>query len=221
MISPARCSSEQTSRICRSSARARTQSAVAPGLASPGRTSPCIARCAWADAVMRAAEVMMKETSIESHRRKEAPNAARLGRLHARGSRALTPIVASAAPCESAADAQPSCMQVTQSPCIQICVIDPAARLCVGCGRTLDEISRWAWMSPVSAAPSWIRCPRGSRRRTCRSPLLPRERAAAGSGSAEPGPGRLRSASAPVDNTATIDSRAGARRGEFVPVCIG
>jgi uncharacterized protein len=40
-------------------------------------------------------------------------------------------------------------MQVTESPCVQICVIDPVARLCVGCGRTLDEISRWAWMSPV------------------------------------------------------------------------
>jgi predicted Fe-S protein YdhL (DUF1289 family) len=29
------------------------------------------------------------------------------------------------------------------SPCIKICEIDPASRLCRGCGRTLDEIARW------------------------------------------------------------------------------
>lgn len=38
-------------------------------------------------------------------------------------------------------------MEVTESPCIHVCTIDPASRLCVGCGRTLDEISRWAVMS--------------------------------------------------------------------------
>ncbi|WP_406855980.1 DUF1289 domain-containing protein [Alsobacter sp. KACC 23698] len=38
-------------------------------------------------------------------------------------------------------------MEITESPCVQVCVIDPAARLCVGCGRTIDEISRWAAMS--------------------------------------------------------------------------
>jgi predicted Fe-S protein YdhL (DUF1289 family) len=30
-----------------------------------------------------------------------------------------------------------------QTPCNKICTIDPAADLCVGCGRTLDEIARW------------------------------------------------------------------------------
>lgn len=39
-------------------------------------------------------------------------------------------------------------MQVTESPCIHVCTIDPASRLCVGCGRTLDEIGRWAIMTP-------------------------------------------------------------------------
>lgn len=29
------------------------------------------------------------------------------------------------------------------TPCRKICVIDPASRLCEGCGRTLDEIARW------------------------------------------------------------------------------
>jgi predicted Fe-S protein YdhL (DUF1289 family) len=29
------------------------------------------------------------------------------------------------------------------SPCIAVCVIDPASQLCLGCGRTLPEIARW------------------------------------------------------------------------------
>jgi len=32
------------------------------------------------------------------------------------------------------------------SPCIKVCVLDSAAR-CTGCGRTIDEIARWAQMS--------------------------------------------------------------------------
>ncbi|WP_421792213.1 DUF1289 domain-containing protein [Hyphobacterium sp.] len=29
------------------------------------------------------------------------------------------------------------------SPCKQICFVDPAAGLCVGCFRTLDELGQW------------------------------------------------------------------------------
>jgi len=29
------------------------------------------------------------------------------------------------------------------SPCVNICVIHPGARICVGCYRTGDEIARW------------------------------------------------------------------------------
>ena len=29
------------------------------------------------------------------------------------------------------------------SPCIQVCVIDPVTRFCMGCGRTGDEIASW------------------------------------------------------------------------------
>ncbi|MDM7255832.1 MAG: DUF1289 domain-containing protein [Paracoccus sp. (in: a-proteobacteria)] len=36
-----------------------------------------------------------------------------------------------------------------QSPCVKICVIDPAAGLCTGCLRTLDEIARWGSMTPA------------------------------------------------------------------------
>jgi uncharacterized protein len=32
------------------------------------------------------------------------------------------------------------------SPCIKVCVVDPALRICRGCGRTLDEIARWGGM---------------------------------------------------------------------------
>lgn len=37
------------------------------------------------------------------------------------------------------------------SPCVNVCVLD-AARICEGCGRTLDEIARWGGMS---AAEQW------------------------------------------------------------------
>lgn len=34
-----------------------------------------------------------------------------------------------------------------QSPCVKTCVIHPAARICVGCLRSIEEISRWGAMS--------------------------------------------------------------------------
>ena len=34
-----------------------------------------------------------------------------------------------------------------QTPCSKICTLDAARRRCTGCGRTLDEIARWASMS--------------------------------------------------------------------------
>jgi len=37
------------------------------------------------------------------------------------------------------------------SPCINVCVLD-AQRHCMGCRRTLDEITRW---SRMSAAEQW------------------------------------------------------------------
>lgn len=35
-----------------------------------------------------------------------------------------------------------------ESPCVKICVIHPQARVCVGCGRTGDEIARWTRLTP-------------------------------------------------------------------------
>jgi hypothetical protein len=33
------------------------------------------------------------------------------------------------------------------SPCVNVCQMDPRQGLCLGCARTLDEIARWASMS--------------------------------------------------------------------------
>ena len=33
------------------------------------------------------------------------------------------------------------------SPCTKVCTIDPRSGLCLGCGRTLDEIGRWTSFS--------------------------------------------------------------------------
>lgn len=30
-----------------------------------------------------------------------------------------------------------------ETPCISVCMMDPATNLCFGCGRTLPEIARW------------------------------------------------------------------------------
>jgi uncharacterized protein len=32
------------------------------------------------------------------------------------------------------------------SPCVKVCTLDARAGLCLGCGRTLDEIERWMRM---------------------------------------------------------------------------
>jgi predicted Fe-S protein YdhL (DUF1289 family) len=35
------------------------------------------------------------------------------------------------------------------SPCIHVCLMDYAQGLCIGCHRTLDEITHWINYSPV------------------------------------------------------------------------
>ncbi|SFR46982.1 DUF1289 domain-containing protein [Litoreibacter janthinus] len=34
-----------------------------------------------------------------------------------------------------------------ESPCIKVCVVHPAERICTGCLRTIDEIGAWSRMS--------------------------------------------------------------------------
>jgi len=35
-----------------------------------------------------------------------------------------------------------------ESPCVRVCVVHPEARICTGCLRTIDEITRWSKLSP-------------------------------------------------------------------------
>jgi uncharacterized protein len=35
------------------------------------------------------------------------------------------------------------------SPCNHVCAVHPTARICVGCGRALDEIARWIALSEI------------------------------------------------------------------------
>jgi uncharacterized protein len=34
-----------------------------------------------------------------------------------------------------------------ESPCINVCVIQPESRLCTGCLRSIDEITQWSRMT--------------------------------------------------------------------------
>lgn len=34
-----------------------------------------------------------------------------------------------------------------ETPCVNVCLLDAEFGLCVGCGRTIDEIASWASMS--------------------------------------------------------------------------
>ena len=39
-----------------------------------------------------------------------------------------------------------------ESPCIRICVVHPTERICTGCYRTIDEITRWSRMDSSERA---------------------------------------------------------------------
>jgi predicted Fe-S protein YdhL (DUF1289 family) len=34
-----------------------------------------------------------------------------------------------------------------ETPCVKICTVDARRGICLGCGRTIDEIARWSAMS--------------------------------------------------------------------------
>ena len=38
------------------------------------------------------------------------------------------------------------------SPCNKVCVVHPSLGLCIGCGRSLDEIGRWLDFVPAERA---------------------------------------------------------------------
>jgi uncharacterized protein len=62
------------------------------------------------------------------------------------------------------------------SPCVKTCVIHPAARLCIGCLRSIDEISAWSRMTPddrrAIMADLPARAPRLAQRRGGRAARL-------------------------------------------------
>lgn len=66
-----------------------------------------------------------------------------------------------------------------QSPCVKICIIHPEARLCTGCLRTLDEITRWSRLTPEVRAQVMAelpaRAPQLLKRRGGRAARLKRE----------------------------------------------
>ena len=33
------------------------------------------------------------------------------------------------------------------TPCVKVCVVDPVSQLCIGCGRTVEEIGGWSAMT--------------------------------------------------------------------------
>jgi predicted Fe-S protein YdhL (DUF1289 family) len=37
-----------------------------------------------------------------------------------------------------------------ESPCVRLCVVDPVTRLCLGCHRSIDEITIWSRMDPAA-----------------------------------------------------------------------
>ena len=56
-----------------------------------------------------------------------------------------------------------------QSPCVKLCVVHPEERICIGCYRSIDEISTWSRMTHEARAEIMTelpaRAPRLARRR--------------------------------------------------------
>ena len=65
-----------------------------------------------------------------------------------------------------------------ESPCVKICVIHPEERICTGCYRSIDEITRWSKMPPderrAVMAELPARAPRLKKRRGGRAARLGR-----------------------------------------------
>ena len=43
-------------------------------------------------------------------------------------------------------------LMMIESPCVKTCTLDARSGLCLGCGRTIDEIARWTAMSAAERA---------------------------------------------------------------------
>ena len=60
--------------------------------------------------------------------------------------------------------------QEIESPCIKVCVIEPESGLCLGCYRSIAEITGWSRMAPadrsdiINALPDRVKAISPSRR---------------------------------------------------------
>jgi uncharacterized protein len=45
------------------------------------------------------------------------------------------------------------------SPCNRVCMMHPISRICIGCGRSLDEIARWGTLSEADRLAVMARLP--------------------------------------------------------------
>jgi len=46
-----------------------------------------------------------------------------------------------------------------ETPCVKICTLDARLGLCLGCGRTVDEIARWTSMTASERAQVMLELP--------------------------------------------------------------
>ena len=37
---------------------------------------------------------------------------------------------------------------MVETPCVKICTLDARSGICLGCGRSIDEIAQWGAMNP-------------------------------------------------------------------------
>jgi uncharacterized protein len=67
------------------------------------------------------------------------------------------------------------------SPCVKLCTIHPAERICIGCLRTIEEIAAWGRMDPDTRravmAELPARAPRLRQRRGGRAARIDRKAA--------------------------------------------
>jgi predicted Fe-S protein YdhL (DUF1289 family) len=48
---------------------------------------------------------------------------------------------------------------IIQSPCNRVCVMHPRRQICIGCGRSLDEIARWIQLTESERADIMAQLP--------------------------------------------------------------
>ena len=54
-----------------------------------------------------------------------------------------------------------------ETPCVKICTLDARAGRCLGCGRTVDEITRWSLMNASERARVMAELPARLATREC------------------------------------------------------